>query len=39
MRGAGVLEYANVFGDGGSTVQLVLGIVLAVVGLWVLIRA
>lgn len=38
IGGAGVLEYAKVFGDGGSTLQLVLGIVLTVLGLWILVR-
>ena len=36
---AGVLEYAKVFGDGGSTLQLVLGLLLAALGLWILVRA
>lgn len=39
IGGAAVLEYAKVFGDGGSTLQLILGVVLTPLGLWILIRA
>lgn len=34
-----MLEYARVFGDGGSTLLLVFGVIGAVVGLWVLMRS
>ncbi|HYP23536.1 MAG TPA: hypothetical protein VEV43_08180 [Actinomycetota bacterium] len=35
---AGVLEYAEVFGDGGSAFQLIAGIVFAIVGFVILVR-
>ncbi len=38
IGGAGVLEWAEVFGDGGSIVQLILGIVLFAAGVWSTVR-
>lgn len=36
IGGAGILEWAKVFGDGGSLMQLILSIIFLPLGLWIL---
>ena len=36
---AGVLEWAEVFGDGGSLLQLIVGVIGLVAGIWIMRRA
>jgi hypothetical protein len=38
LGGAAVLEWAEVFGDGGPIIQLILGIVAFVIGTWIFVR-
>ena len=39
LGGSAVLEYAAVFGDGGPLWQLIFGLVVTPMGIWVLVRS